>query len=58
MRVILHDIDPDDFILAARAVRWLMARPQQREAIIAYGDEPARNFYVRRNAASITVKPC
>lgn len=60
MRVILKDIDPDDFILATRAVKWLLAQPlSQKDGILAYGDEPKQKiFYVCRNKASITVRPC
>lgn len=54
-RVIFRDINPEDFILATRAVKYLLARFQQ-DAILSY--ENGKNFYVRRNKASITVRPC
>lgn len=56
MTVIFRDIPPDDMILAVRAAKWLIERPPQRDAILAYGGGP--EFYVKRNKASITVRPC
>jgi hypothetical protein len=58
MRVIIRDVEPEDFILAIRAVRWLMERVT-KDAIMSYGEDgKARDFYVRRNKSSITVRPC
>jgi len=59
-KVILKDVDPDEFGLAIRAARWLLREPDsQRDAILAYGDGNAqRHFYVCRNKSSITVRPC
>lgn len=54
-RVILRDIEPDDFVLALRAVKFLMGQFRQ-DAILSY--ENGKKFYVRRNKASITVRPC
>lgn len=57
-RVILKGIKPDDFILATRAVRWLLGQVQ-KDAVLAYGiGKDQRHFYVCRNKASITVRPC
>lgn len=60
MRLIFKDVDLDDLILAARAIKWLAAAPStQKAAILAYGEEPNQKaFYVCRNKASITVRPC
>ncbi len=56
-RVILLDVPPEDFVLATRAVQWLLGIDQQ-DGIMAYGAEkPTKNFYVKRNKASITVRP-
>lgn len=58
MRIILRDVDPEDFILAIRAVKSLMARSEQ-DAVILFGEgAKTKDFYVRRNKASITVRPC
>lgn len=55
-RVILAGIETEDFVLAARAVRWLEERPAQKDAILVYGEgDGARKLYVRRNKSSITV---
>ena len=56
MTVIFRDVDPDDFILAIRAARWLLERPNQKDAILAYGEGVTTDFYVRRNKTSITVR--
>jgi hypothetical protein len=56
MKLILSNIDPDDWVLAIRAARYLRDRFQQ-DAWLAYGDEPnIKEFYAKRNKASITVK--
>lgn len=62
-RVILKDIEPDDFILAIRAARWMLVEIEEdvfrKDAILSYGeDSKRRNFYVCRNKASVTVRPC
>jgi hypothetical protein len=58
MKIILKDIPQDDWILGIRAAKWLAGRVQ-KDALIAYGDgNDERNFYVKRNKASITVRPC
>lgn len=58
-RIILKDIDPDDWILGLRAAKWLLGQ-FQKDAILSYGDSDnkLKHFYVRRNKASITVRPC
>ena len=58
MRIILKDIDPDDWVLAIRAARFLKDR-FQKDAWLAYGDAPnEKEFYAMRNKASITVRQC
>lgn len=60
-KIILKDIAPDDWTLGIRAAKWLLDR-FQKDAIIAYGESDDANknkhFYVKRNKASITVRPC
>ncbi|HXJ14900.1 MAG TPA: hypothetical protein VNH19_21715 [Candidatus Limnocylindrales bacterium] len=59
-RVIFLDVPADDMILAVRAARWLGER-FTKDAILAYGEDNGdslKHFYVRRNKASITVRPC
>jgi hypothetical protein len=58
-KIILKDVDPDDWVLAIRAAKWLMGQ-FQKDAILAYGesDDALKHFYVKRNKASITVRPC
>lgn len=58
MRIIFKDVEPGDFVLASRAAQYLLAH-FQKDVILAYGDSgPTKNFYVRRNKSSITVRPC
>jgi len=57
-RVIFLDVPADDMILAVRAARWLGER-FTKDAILSYGEgDERREFYARRNKASITVRPC
>lgn len=58
MTVILRGIVPDEWILGIRAAKALLARPESKDAIIAYGDGETRDFYVKRNKSSITVRSC
>jgi hypothetical protein len=59
MRFIFLDVPIDDAILATRAVRWLLERDYQKDAILAYGSGSGeRYFYVKRNKSSITVRLC
>ena len=59
MRVILEVKNEGDLSLALRAARWLMQQPfTQKDAILAYGDEPTTNFYVKRGKASISSRLC
>jgi hypothetical protein len=30
VKIIFHDVEPDDFILATRAARWLMDRCEKK----------------------------
>lgn len=60
MRVILEAKAEGDLSLALRAARWLMQQPfTQKDAILVYGEgEEAKDFYVKRGKASISVRPC
>ncbi len=61
VRIILKDIEPDDWILGIRAAKWLMGQ-FKKDAILAYGTSDGasspKHFYAKRNKASITVRPC
>lgn len=53
---IIFEGEPDNLVIAARAAKWLLARPNQKDAIVAYGEGPQEVvFYVKRNKASILV---
>jgi len=57
MKIILKDIpDPVDWILGVRAAKYLWERPDTRDAVMAYGDDERKQFYAKRNKASITVQ--
>lgn len=57
MKIIIHGVDTADFVLVGRAVRYLAAREQQKDAIIVYREGAnAVTLYVRRNKGSITVR--
>jgi len=66
VNVIFRGVPVGDMELALKAVRWLIAQPDtQRQAVLGYGPIPCRDnlvtekhFYVKRNKASITVRPC
>ena len=56
MRIILNDIEPADFILAGRAVRFLVDRPERKDALLQYGEVgQGLTLYVCRRIASIAV---
>lgn len=58
MTIILRNIEPDDYILAIRAAKYLLGR-FEKDAILSYGESiPTKDFYVRRNKSSISVRPC
>jgi hypothetical protein len=58
MKIILKDMEPDDWILGVRAAKWLKER-FQKDAVISYGEGvQSKDFYVKRNKTSITVRPC
>lgn len=58
MNIILKNIPEDDWILAIRAAKYLKER-FQKDAWLAYGEHPrAKEFYAKRNKASITVRAC
>lgn len=55
LKVTFHNVDPDDYVLAGRAARWLLKEPTTLDqyvgrrlgAILAYGEGAAeRSFYV------------
>jgi len=47
------------WILAMRAVKWLISQSASKDAIIVYGEGKFKlAFYVKRNKSSITVRPC
>ena len=57
MRRVILDCHPTNFILATRAAQWLLDQPNQKDAIVAYGE--GKNevaFYVRRNKESISIR--
>lgn len=54
MKIILKDIEPDDWILAVRAAKRMLPL-FQKDMIVAFENNHA--FYVKRNKASITVRP-
>lgn len=57
MRRVILDCHPDNFILATRAAKWLLERPGQKDAILAYGEgESEVTFYAKRNKESITIR--
>ena len=58
MKIILKDMEQDDWILGVRAAKWLMGQ-FKKDAVISYGEgKDTKDFYVKRNKASITVRPC
>jgi hypothetical protein len=58
MKLILTDLTQDEWLLGVRAGRWLAERVQ-KDAIVSYGDgDKALDLYVKRNKASISVRPC
>lgn len=63
MTIIIKDIAPVDWVLAIRAARWLLDRPDRQTVIMAYGEQDAQQYNItrlcaRRNKSSITVRPC
>ncbi len=58
MKFIFKDVRIDDLILAVRAATWLHER-EYKDSVLCYGEgSDERCFYVKRNKASITVRPC
>lgn len=58
MKIILTDMEPDDWILGVRAAKWLMAQ-FKKDGIVSYGEHPnTKDIYVKRNKASITARSC
>jgi len=56
VRIIVNDVPPEDFVLVARAVKYLVGQPDKKDAILQYGDVGSGlALYVRRNKSSITV---
>jgi S-methylmethionine-dependent homocysteine/selenocysteine methylase len=57
MKLIVNCENPDHWVCAIRAAKWLLDQPlTQRNAILVYGDDTA--IYVTRNKASITARDC
>jgi hypothetical protein len=57
--IIFRRVPPADMVLAVRAAKWMLERPERKDAILAYGEgRNVKDFYARRNKASITVRPC
>lgn len=57
MRKVILDCHPDNFIQATRAAKWLLERPIQKDAVVAYGEGTNKvAFYVRRNKESISIR--
>jgi hypothetical protein len=55
-RIIIECV-PENLVVAGRAARWLLDRPNHKDAIVAYGE--GKNevaFYVKRNKSSISVR--
>lgn len=59
-KIIFLNIAPEDFVLASRAARYQLDRPDGgNSTILAYGEgADQKHFFVKRNKASITVRPC
>ena len=51
-------MEPDDFILGVRAAKYLIGQ-FKKDAVVSYDDGgKLKDFYVKRNKSSITVRPC
>ena len=57
MRRVIFECHPDNLVTAVRAARWLMERPEHKDAILAYGEGKSEvSFYVKRNKESISIR--
>ena len=57
MRRVIMDCHPDNLLTAVRAAKWLLERPEQKDAILAYGEGKSEvAFYVKRNKGSISIR--
>ena len=57
MERFIFNVKQDDLILAVRAANWLLARPEYKDSVVAYGPNGCEaTFYVKRNKGSITVR--
>ena len=57
MRKVILDCHPDNMVTAVRAARWLLERPDQKDAVITYGEGKSEvAFYVKRNKESISIR--
>jgi hypothetical protein len=58
IKIIIKDIPAVDWPVAIRAARWLLDRPDQKDAVLVFGPygEDKMCFYVVRNKSSITVR--
>lgn len=56
LRLIIQ-CDPEHWLLAHRAASWLHERPNQKDAIVAYGERGAQiHFYVKRTKTGMSVR--
>lgn len=57
MKIIVHGVATENFVLVGRAVRYLEQRWQMKDAILVYGEGlKAVTLCVCRNKDSITVR--
>lgn len=57
MRRVIFECHPDNLVTATRAARWLLERPDQKDAVLSYGEgENVVDFYVKRNKESISIR--
>ena len=54
---VIFECRDGNHILACRAANWLRSRPQNKDAIVAYGEGASEvTFYVKKNKSSISVR--
>jgi len=52
-KIILNIKDVGNIVLAARAAKYLLDRPERIDALVEYGD--THRYYVKQNKKSISV---
>jgi hypothetical protein len=61
MKIILLNLEPDEWVLGIRAAKLLHSR-FEKDIIVSYGEgettEGRVDLYAKRNKASITVRHC